>query len=174
MNKKTLPERPRRRSLRLRGYDYSSSGAYFVTVCIHDRKCILDDVIEGAFQPSSAGEIVKACWYELAYHYAGLALDALTIMPNHVHGVLVFLDPVGAGLKPAPTTTRRRTLSEVVRAFKTFSGRRINELRASPGLPVWQRGYYEHIVRTEKGLREIRRYILDNPKNWSRDPENRE
>jgi REP element-mobilizing transposase RayT len=95
-------------------------------------------------------------------------------MPNHVHGVLVFLDPVGAGLKPAPTTTRRRTLSEVVRAFKTFSGRRINELRASPGLPVWQRGYYEHIVRTEKGLREIRRYILDNPKNWSRDPENRE
>jgi len=136
VNEKATSDRPRRQPLRFRGFDYSSPGAYFVTVCTHDRECTLGDVIEGSFRPSAAGKIVRECWYELPYHYAGLVLDAFAIMPNHVHGVFVFVDPVGVGLKLAPTTARRRTLSEVVRAFKTFSGRRINELRGTPGVAV--------------------------------------
>ncbi|HEX4003014.1 MAG TPA: transposase [Candidatus Acidoferrales bacterium] len=140
-----------------------------MTICTHSRRCILGDVIQGAFRPNAAGRAVKECWYELPHHYAGVGLDAFAVMPNHVHGVIGFLDPVGAGFKPA---LRRRTLSEVVRAFKTFSGRRINEQRGEAGVAVWQRGFYEHIVRNEKSLSEIRRYIAGNPRNWETDPEN--
>ena len=99
-------------------------------------------------------------------------------MPNHVNGIIV-INPhqtaVGAGLKPAPTrpdTVKRHGLPEIVRAFKTFSARRINERRRMTDLPVWQRNYYEHIVRNEFSLNLIRRYILENPRQWHMDPEN--
>jgi len=164
-------EHRRRVSLRLPGFDYGSAGAYFVTICTHDRKCTLGDIVRGVFRPNGAGAAVKECWYELPHHYAGVGLDAFVAMPNHVHGVIALLDPVGAGFKPA-LAMKRRTLSEVVRAFKTFSGRQINELRKTPGSPVWQRGFYEHVIRSKKGLGEIRRYIADNPRNWETDPEN--
>ncbi len=173
VNRDATPEHPIRRSLRLPGYDYSGEGTYFVTICTRERKCVLGEVIDGSFQANAAGNIVRECWYELPYHYAGLALDAFVVMPNHLHGVLAFVDDVGAGLKPALAIKPRRNLSEVVRAFKTFSARRINELGGAPGAAVWQRGYYEHIVRGEKSLSEIRRYIADNPRNWAADPENR-
>jgi putative transposase len=116
--------------------------------------------------------IARECWYELPYRYAGLELDAFVVMPNHVHGIVVLRNFVGAGLKPARSATPRPTLTEVVRAFKTFSGRKINELANTTGTSVWQRGYYEHIVRSEKSLREIRQYITDNPRNWAAGPEN--
>jgi REP element-mobilizing transposase RayT len=172
VNRDATPEHPIRRNLRLPGYDYTSEGTYFVTICTQDRRRVLGEVIDGSFQANAAGNIVKECWCELPYHYAGLALDAFVVMPNHMHGVLAFLDDVGAGLKPALGIKPRRSLSEVVRAFKTFSARRINELRGTRGVAVWQRAYYEHIVRGEKGLSEIRRYIADNPGNWEMDREN--
>jgi len=162
---------PRRVPLRLPGFDYGCPGAYFVTICTYGRKCTLGDVVQGIFRPSAAGIVVAECWYELPYHYAGVALDSFAVMPNHVHAVVGLLDPVGAGLKPA-LAAGRRTLSEVMRAFKTFSGRRINELCGTGGLPVWQRGFYDHIIRNEKGLSQVRRYIANNPGNWDNDPEN--
>lgn len=76
-----------------------------------------------------------------------------------------------AGFKPAPTMTKRHGLPEIVRAFKTFSARKINALRNTPGTPVWQRNYYEHIARNESELDRIRQYIADNPANWDRDRE---
>ena len=100
-------------------------------------------------------------------------------MPNHVHGIIVLTDQqrmnpiaenVGAGFKPAPT--RRHPLSEIVRAFKTFSSRRINELRQTPGVPVWQRNYYERVIRNDRELHDIRQYIVDNPAEWAADIEN--
>jgi len=172
VNRDATHEHPIRRSLRLPGYDYSNEGTYFVTICTHNRRCVLGEIIDGSFRANAEDNIVKECWYELPYHYAGLALDAFGVMPNHVHGVLAFLDDVGAGLKPALAGKPRRNLAEVVRAFKTFSSRRVNGLRGTRGVAVWQRGYYEHIVRGEKGLSEIRRYIADNPKNWEMDREN--
>jgi putative transposase len=163
---------PRRKSIRLAGYDYSSAGCYFITVCSFHRKCIFGEIIQGKFHSNPAGQIVSESWFELPYHYAGLELDAFVIMPNHVHGIVALCDPVGAGFKPAPGMRKRRSLSEVMRAFKTFSSRRINEGRAVRTDPVWQRGYYEHIIRGEKALRKIRAYISNNPLSWDADVEN--
>ena len=91
-------------------------------------------------------------------------------MPNHVHGIIIIRD-VGAGSEPAPTT-KRHGLPEIVRQFKTFSARRINRRRGTPGQPVWQRNYYEHIIRHEESLNRIRDYILTNPLRWNLDREN--
>ncbi len=117
------------------------------------------------------GEIVREAWFDLPNHYAHVELDAFVIMPNHIHAIIVLVaEPVGAGLKPAPTPApTRHPLSEIVRALKTFSARRINTRRGTPGAPVWQRNYYEHIVRNERSLDAIRRYIAENPLRWHLD-----
>jgi putative transposase len=169
-----------RRSIRLPGYDYSQPGAYFVTICTQDRAYLFGEVVNGEMRLNKYGQIVDDAWNDLSNHYAGLILDAFVIMPNHVHGVIVLTgDPiwdglVGAGLKPAPTHTKHVPLSEIVRAFKTFSARRINQCRGTPGAPVWQRNYYEHIIRNEESLNRIREYILQNPLRWHLDRENPE
>jgi len=159
-------EIPRRRSLRLPEYDYSQAGAYFVTICVSQRKCLLGEIRDGAIQLNDSGTIVRDCWHDLAHHYPNMELDAFVVMPNHIHGVVVL---VGAGLRPAPTNP---PLSEIVRVFKSFSSRRINALRGTPGLTFWQRGYYEHIVRDDKSLDRIREYIVNNPRRWELDQEN--
>ncbi|HEU4759378.1 MAG TPA: transposase [Dehalococcoidia bacterium] len=173
------PEFHHRRSIRLPNYDYSRSGAYFVTVCTQGRHCLFRDVVDGKVVLNSCGDIVQACWDDLPNHYEQVTLDAFVVMPNHVHGLILISDAivvvVGAGFKPAPTKpapTRRHGLPEIVRAFKTFSSRRINELRGVSGAPVWQRNYYEHIVRHEEELQRIRQYVHENPFKWSEDPDN--
>jgi REP element-mobilizing transposase RayT len=95
-------------------------------------------------------------------------------MLNHIHGILVLANDVEAGLRPAPTATRRHALPEIVRAFKAFSTRRINEYRSSPGAPFWQRNYYEHVIRDEASMNRIREYIVMNPLRWSYDRDNPE
>ena len=168
-------ERHHRRSIRLKGYDYSQPGAYFVTICTQDRVCLFGDVIGGEMQVNALGEIVQAVWDGLSEHYPFVVLDAFVVMPNHVHGVIIITEPmVGAGLKPAPTkpVCQHHGLSEIVRAFKTFSARRINGLRGTSGVPIWQRNYYEHIIRTEDALQRIREYIATNPLRWHLDREN--
>jgi putative transposase len=166
------PDEHHRKSIRLRNYDYTQAGAYFVTVCTHDAVCMLGAVVDGKVVLSNAGRIVERCWDNLPYHYPHVQLDAFVIMPNHVHGIIILMDYVGAGLKPAPTGLRRHGVPEIVRAFKTFSSRSINQLRHTPGTPVWQRNYYEHVVHNEDDLREIRRYIDDNPARWAEDEYN--
>ncbi len=163
-----------RRSIRLRGYDYTQAGAYFVTLCTRDRACILGEVDNGRVNLTAFGHIVAASWQDLPSHYPFVTLDAFVVMPNHVHGIIMINAnvPVGAGLKPAPTIARNHALPEIVRALKTFSARRINALRQTPGTPVWQRNYYEHVVRTEGDLNRIREYILANPLQWAHDEEN--
>ena len=176
-----VPERGRR-SIRLRGFDYSRDGAYFITVCTRGRVCLLGDVVEGEMRLSEAGLVAQAAWEGLPHHYPHVQLDAWVIMPNHVHGIVILAeadrDPitVGAGLKPAPTgnpgNAARHGLPEVVRAFKSFSARRINALLGASGVPFWQRNYYEHVIRDEEALHRIRRYIVGNPARWDEDPEN--
>lgn len=178
------PFKHRRRSIRLRGYNYAQAGAYFVTIVIRDAALSLGNIVDGEMHLNEFGVIVQSCWDDLPAHYPNVELDAFVVMPNHVHGVIVLVDDfagdaaVGAGLRPAPTTRpatelpRYYPLSEIVRAFKSFSARRINELRGTPGALVWQRNYFEHIVRNEKDLARIRKYIDDNPAHWVYDDEN--
>jgi REP element-mobilizing transposase RayT len=167
----------RRKALRLPEYDYSSPGAYFVTICTFQREFRLGKVIDGIMQISEEGLIVEKTWAGLIDHYYYVMLDELIVMPNHVHGILFITEnptfPVGAGLRPAPTRPDNRCgLSELVRALKSFSAREINKLNGTPGAPFWQRGYYEHIIRDEESLNLIRGYIADNPQQLSLDHEN--
>ena len=166
----------RRKTLRLPGYDYSQPGGYFVTIVTNQRQCLFGDVSEGDMHLSSYGHIVMQCWNDLVRHYPHVRRDEFVVMPNHVHGILV-LNDVGAGFKPAPTTQpshpyKRHGLPEIVRGFKTFSAKRINRLRSSPGIPVWQRNYYEHVIRSEAELGRVREYIQNNPAQWDLDKEN--
>jgi len=137
---------------------------------------------------NQTGEILESTWLDLPNHYTGIALDAFVIMPNHTHSIIVLCDPVGAGFKPALFTNqehkprtdhqpsspkiKRHSLSEIMRGFKTFSARKINEIRKTTGIPVWQRNYYERIIRDENELEETRKYIVNNPKKWEFDKEN--
>ncbi len=168
--------RPDRRSTRLRSYDYSQAGSYFVTICAQNRECLFGNVTDGEMHLNAAGAIVQTVWDDLPNHYPNVELDRFVVMPNHVHGIIVI---VGAGLKPAltkPAPTKpaptKHGLPEIVRALKTFSARRINEMRNTPGVPIWQRNYYEHIIRNDDSLHRIREYIVNNPAQWALDREN--
>ncbi len=173
------PTTHRRRSLRLPRFDYTQQGAYFVTICTRNRVCLLGDIVEGRMHLSEAGRLAQVAWEDLPHHYPHVQIDVWVIMPNHMHGIVILAEAqateddmpvdVGAGLKPAPT---RHGLPEILRAFKTFSARRINALHNTVGTPFWQRNYYEHIIRNEAALNRIRQYIADNPARWAEDPEN--
>ena len=157
------PNKHHRRSIRLQGFDYTREGAYFVTVCTRNRGCLFGDVVEGEMRLNNAGRLVEAVWEGLSDHYPHVELDAWVIMPNHVHGIVMLV---------RAANTMRHGLSEIVRAFKTFSARRINAMHGTPGAPVWQRNYYEHIIRNDDALQHIRQYISENPACWAEDAEN--
>jgi putative transposase len=170
-----------RNSIRLKNYDYSSNGAYFITVCTYQRLCVFGDIIDGEIVLNEIGKIVQKIWDELPNHNWNIVLDKFVVMPNHVHGIIV-IENVGAGskptqikragLEPAPTEKKDHGLQEIVRQLKTFSARHINELRERSGTPVWQRNYYEHIIRNDSELNKIRDYIQKNAANWHLDEEN--
>jgi REP-associated tyrosine transposase len=152
---------PRRRSLRLPAYDYSQAGAYFITVCTDDRVMLFGEVIDCDVPLNETGMIVQQTWDDLPTHYRDIDLDAFVVMPNHVHGIIILADQ----------PQRHRALPEIVRGFKTFSARRANERAGKRGV-LWQRGYYEHVIRNEKALDRIRAYIANNPAQWADDPDN--
>jgi len=153
------------------------------------------EIMDGEMGVNQYGQLVESGWNDLPNHYPHMSLDRFAVMPNHVHGIVIFedsggiddlannvhvADMVGAGLKPAPTTERahmesvakkskRHGLSEIVRAFKTFSARRINKIRDTTGGPVWQRNYYEHVIRDEADYSRIAEYISTNPQRWIED-----
>jgi putative transposase len=160
----------RRKDLRLRHYDYTQAGAYFITLCVCHRACLLGVVRDDSVHLSASGDMVAEVWADLPNYYANLALDAFVIMPNHIHGI-IFLSNAGAGFKPAQTGTNH-ALPEIVRGFKTFSAKRINVLRQMSGTPVWQRNYFEHVIRNETELLQVRQYIENNPAQWALDAEN--
>lgn len=183
------PQRHHRRSIRLKGYDYAAPGAYFVTIVAQNRERLFGEMAGDDMRLNDAGRIVQTVWDELPTHFAHVSLDAFVIMPNHAHGTIVLNDDsVGAGFpRPTPRPTsgaetgagaetapprKRATLGQIVAYFKYQSAKRINELRNVPGLPVWQRNYYEHVIRNERELQAIRQYIRTNPLNWAEDRDN--
>jgi putative transposase len=197
----------RRRSLRLKGYDYGMAGAYFVTICTQDRSCLFGDVVDGAMRLNEAGQMVAALWDGLAERFSNVEIDQFVVMPNHVHGILVLDadagvvvkegattrvaptdgDPVGAPLVGAPVTNgdpvgaplvgAPARLGNVVGAFKSLVTTNYIVGVKEKGWPefggrLWQRNYYEHIIRDEGALNRIRRYVDDNPARWDFDDEN--
>jgi len=160
-------EKRRRKRLRLREYDYSSVGMYFVTVCVRNHICLFGRVVEGVMRLNRLGAVVETAWYELRNHYPHVHLESFVVMPNHVHGIIALTDRTNSQAE----SIKRHPLSEIVRAFKTFSSRQINELRNKKE-PVWQRNYYEHVIRNEESLNQICEYIETNPQRWQFDREN--
>lgn len=151
------PKIHHRRSIRLQGYDYALPGVYFVTFNTYKNEAMLGEIHNGVVRLTRYGQIVQHTWLDLPHHQPHVRLDEFIVMPQHVHGIIVLVEDVGAQQQA------RASLSEIIRAAKSFSSRQINALRHTPGIPVWQRNYYEHIIRDEQDLARIRQYIRDNP-----------
>jgi REP element-mobilizing transposase RayT len=171
------PVRHHRRSIRLEGYDYSRAGLYFVTICVQDRLCTFGEIAADSVALNDAGRLVASIWEALPEHYPGVGTDAFVLMPNHLHGIVI-LEPDNAGLLITPRSVRPSfTLSEIVNRFKTLTTKRYSDGVKEQGWPsfpgrLWQRGFFEHVIRNEKSLNDIRRYIDQNPSRWSSDREN--
>jgi REP element-mobilizing transposase RayT len=173
------PDIHHRQSIRLCGCDYSEAGAYFVTVCTQNRECLFGEIVDGKIKLNDAGQMVGSLWNELPQHYKGVETDEFIVMPNHFHGIIVL---VGAGLAlPRIDTTIRHnqgaassapTLGDIVRTFKSKSTIYVNRLLVRTGQRLWQRNYYEHIIRDEEELNRLREYIVNNPEQWLFDNEN--
>jgi putative transposase len=163
-----------RRSLRLRYYNYANPGAYFVTICTKDRIPLLGDIIEGDMRLSDCGRIVDQEWKISAKIRREITLDAFVLMPNHIHGIIFINESdVGAtGGSPVRSGPRQHSLASFLSGFKSVTTKRINDSRQTPGTPVWQRNYYEHVIRNEDSLHRIREYIATNPQRWDSDREN--
>lgn len=174
------PERHHRRSVRLRGYDYSQAGAYFVTICTQGRACLFGDVADSQMRLNDAGRVVERCWHEIPIHFPHVALDAFVVMPNHVHEILIIAVTVGAthalplpnNASPRPHGPQPDSIGAIIGSFKSAATKHINELRNIVGAPVWQRNYYEHIIRNDESMNRIREYIVNNPLQWQLDREN--
>ena len=181
-----MNELPRRRSLRLRDYDYSELGTYFITIVTRDRWCLFGDVANGEMRLNDPGSVIERKWLDLPNQFPSVEMDSHIVMPNHIHGLLHLTDPedcVGAPLVGARsgstlhTPERLAPLGDIVGAYKSLSTNAYIEGVKTLGWPrfarrLWQRNYYEHIVRDEDSLERIREYILANPAMWSDDPEN--
>ena len=159
---------PRRRKItRLPFYDYSQPGAYFVTIITYHRLRLFSDITNGTVALTRRGQIVDQVWNDLVHHYQNLELDEYVIMPNHIHGIIRLLETDHA---PDSRDLQKPThLPEIIRLFKSFSARMINEEFGSTGLAFWQRNYYEHIIRNDEDFNRIRGYIIANPVTWFTD-----
>jgi len=177
-----------RRSIRVRDYDYSQSGAYFITLCTKDRKCLLGEVVNGMVELTEIGRLVESVWLETATMRTRIELDAYVVMPNHFHAIFFIHDESGrtgathrvaptknhsgpAGKPCRPTGPVPGSVGAVMAQFKSLVTKRLNQTRPDLG-SVWQRNYYEHVIRDEKSLHRIREYIATNALRWDLDREN--
>jgi putative transposase len=185
------PNEHQRRSIRLAGYDYGQAGAYFVTICTEGHWRLFGRVAGDAMEWNDAGLAVERCWQEIPAHFPQVALDEFVVMPNHVHGILVIADATGHRFvgannhsphlvrandysplpRPPDHASRPRgtskTIGSVIRGFKIGVGR---WMRDDAGRrDIWQRNYFEHIIRNDVALNRIRQYIRDNPARWACD-----
>ena len=174
-----------RQSIRLKEYDYSQTGAYFVTVVVHERECLFGEIINDEMRLSQFGKIARVEWFKTMElrPYVKLWDDEFVVMPNHIHGIVWIEDrSVGSRRRRDPTERRAPTeqfgkpvagsLPTIVRAYKSAVTYKINESRSTRGSPVWQRNYYEHVIRNGSDHERIYKYIQSNPFQWEKDEEN--
>jgi REP element-mobilizing transposase RayT len=149
--------------LRLRDYDYSTPGVYFVTICTEDRACLFGDVVDGVLIPHTSGLMVESWWHTIPRRYPSVDVADVVVMPNHLHGLIMLgTDPEHEVLLP---------LSKVVGWFKSITTADYRRGVGWPRFPgkLWQDGFYDHIVRTDAAQRRIEQYIAANPANWAGD-----
>ena len=182
------PQIHHRRSIRLKGYDYSQAGLYFITICVHEKKHLFGNIENGEMILNDAGKIANECWLEIPNHFPNAVLHEHIVMPNHVHGVIQLLknnDTVGIDNyqslfphpSPQPSTQQPpknefqkiipRSIGSIVRGFKIGVTKWVHA--NSEIHTVWQRNYYEHIIRDEQSYQKISEYIVNNPANWKND-----
>jgi putative transposase len=176
-----------RRSIRLKGYNYSQAGLYFITICCNDRACLFGQIHNGIMILNDAGSTAQQCWVKIPAHFQNIVLHEFIVMPNHIHGIL---EIVGANNHSpdihspeqltqyvpsfdnkakniSPLRSPSQTIGSVVRGFKIGVTK---WMRQNTNVHiVWQRNYYEHIIRDEQSFLKISEYILNNPKNWGND-----
>ncbi len=189
-----------RRSIRLPEYDYSQEGVYYITICTQDRRCLFGGIINGRVKLSEYGKIAERFWRDMTEYCDGILLDTFVIMPNHMHAIIVIIGDVirrgevasplggtvdisgkpGDGIEiPGEVTsplrgTGKHTLGQILAFYKYQTTKSINAIKNTPGNKIWQRNYWEHVIRNEKSLHKIRGYIRDNPWHWASDDENPE
>ena len=185
------PQIHHRRSIRLKGYDYTQVGAYFITICSYQREHIFGEIVNGEMKLSKFGLVAKQQWEKLPKRFPNIELGAFVVMPNHGHGVIQIIEHERKGIaenlqnldedssRYAPTKNQQKfgkmipnSIPTIVRSYKSAVAYRINLMRGTNGIPVWQRNYYEHIVRNERELELITKYIDYNPLNWQLDRDN--
>lgn len=160
-----------RRSIRLRHYDYSQAGAYFVTICTKDRKCLFGEVTDNEMRLNRFGKAVAGVWQAIPERFSGIELDAFVVMPNHLHGILMI--PYRSAREDEPeaaSSADNPHLGDLIRVLKAVSTRQIRQMGYESF--AWQRNYYEHIIRNEDSLASIREYIVLNPLKWALDRDN--
>lgn len=160
-----------RKSIRLRGYDYSQPGAYFITICTHNRRPLFGNIVDGNMMLNEAGVMVEQHWHDLANRFTAIRLGPYVTMPNHIHGVV---EIVGAPLVGALHTMGAPTVGDIVGAYKSLTTnayiRGVNDAGwLSFNGRLWQRNYYEHIIRNEQAYSNIVEYIRTNPQKWQDD-----
>jgi len=169
---------PARKSIRLDGYDYTQHGAYSITICTEGRVALFGEIVDEVMTLNTVGCIVDDEWQKTPSIRPSVILDECVVMPNHVHAILFFIDDSNdsgrahgcAPLQRPPTLQRpSRSLGSLIAGFKSATTSKINRLREMPGVKVWQRNYYERIIRNEDELIGLRQYINLNPQNWLRD-----
>lgn len=186
------PEIHHRRSIRLQGYDYSQAGAYFITICCQDRISRFGHIQNGEMHLNEFGQIAHDEWIKLSERFPNFELDVFQIMPNHLHGIIVLKDindnAVGAGLAPAldnppalddispivigTEASPAPTIADIIGAYKSLVFKNCLTIYKSKNEimgKLWQRNYYEHIIRNEQTYLTIANYIITNPLTWNQD-----
>jgi REP element-mobilizing transposase RayT len=170
------PEKHHRRSIRLKHYDYSQSGLYFVTLCTFQRNCWFGEIKDSQMLPNQIGKIVAEEWLNTPKIRSNVKLDEWIVMPNHFHGIIMIDNPENnQDFKVITEDIKQRKLKSLgvfIAGFKAAVTRRINTYRNTPDIPLWQRNYYESVIRDENHLEKVRQYIIKNPTSWQEDPDN--
>ncbi len=178
----TINTLPKRHTIRLQGYNYSLSGMYFVTICTQDKVCLFGKVVDGEMFLNDAGKMVMQIYNELPNKFSDIQCHEIIVMPNHIHFIV---ENVGADLRVCPINNNDDNnndsgehvgspLHRVIQWFKTITTNLyINGVKNQSWQPfnkkIWQRNYYEHIIRNEKSYNNITDYIATNPINWQSD-----
>jgi putative transposase len=153
----------RRRSIRMRKYDYSAHAIYFITLCTHKRASLFGTILHNSVQLSPIGELVQNLWIETPEARPGVVLDAFIIMPDHLHAIVILPGPGRRESESSSFVRRPRSLGSLVAGYKSVCTSRVNALLGTRGFKLWQRNYYERVIRDEKSLYQVRRYIVANP-----------
>jgi REP element-mobilizing transposase RayT len=178
-------EKHKRKSIRWKTYNYANNGAYFITVCTHNKKHLFGEIGDGKMILNGAGEIIDQWWKKLPEKFPGISIDEYVIMPNHFHGIIIIdshptlIASVGAGLSRPSLTgivgsnengreNRAPTLGKMIAFFKYQTTKEYN-VRNTNIQKLWQRNYWDRMIRDEREMRSIREYISGNPKEWEKD-----